>query len=69
MTKTITIEGMMCTHCSGHVTKALEGIAGVEKADVSHETGNAIVTCAEPVDDATLKAVVESQGYKVAGIE
>ena len=42
MTKTITIEGMMCTHCSGHVTKALEGIAGVEKADVSHETGKAI---------------------------
>ena len=44
MKKTIKIEGMMCGHCSGRVKKALEAMAGVETAEVSHETGTAEVT-------------------------
>lgn len=35
MTKTLKIEGMMCNHCVMHVTKALEGVSGVAKADVN----------------------------------
>ena len=41
MKRTIRIEGMMCGHCSGRVKKALEAVAGVETAEVSHETGTA----------------------------
>ena len=44
MKRTIRIEGMMCGHCSGRVKKALEAVAGVETAEVSHETGMAAVT-------------------------
>ena len=53
MQKTLKIEGMMCTHCSGRVKKALEELPGVVSAEVSHENGTAVVTMSAPVDDAT----------------
>ena len=67
MEKTLKIEGMMCTHCSGRVKKALEEVPGVLSAEVSHESGTAVVTLGTPVDDAALKKAVEDQGYKVIG--
>lgn len=67
MQKTLKIEGMMCTHCSGRVKKALEELPGVVSAEVSHESGTAVVTMSAPVDDATLKKAVEDQGYQVVG--
>ena len=68
MTKTMKIEGMMCPHCEARVKKALEEIAGVEKAEVSHQAGTAVVTFSS-VSDEALKAAVEKQEYKVLGIE
>ena len=69
MKKTIKIEGMMCGHCSGRVKKALEAMAGVEAAEVSHETGMAAVTLTGHVSDEALAKAVTDAGYKVAGIE
>lgn len=68
MTITITIEGMMCPHCSGRVKQALEALACVESADVSHERGNAIVTLKDGGDKALLRKTVEDAGYKVTSI-
>ncbi len=69
MTKTMTIEGMMCGHCEATVKKALEAIAQVSAAEVSHEKGTAVVTLSGPVDDGVLKAAVEAQDYKVVSIQ
>ncbi len=69
MTKTLKIEGMMCPHCSGRVKKTLEALDAVELAEVSHESGTAIVTLKAAVDNETLKKTVEDQGYSVTGIE
>lgn len=68
MTKTITIEGMMCGHCEATVKKALEGIDGVREATVSHEKGTAVVDLTADVDNAVLKKAVEDKDYKVTGI-
>ncbi len=68
MTKTLTIEGMMCPHCEACVKKALEAVAGVASADVSHVKGTAVVTLTSPVDDAELKKAVEDEEYTVTGI-
>jgi len=68
MEKTMHIEGMMCTHCSGRVQAALEGMEEVANAVVSHETGTAVVTLAEEVADDVLKKTVEDAGYKVTSI-
>ena len=69
MTKTMKIEGMMCIRCEAHVKKALEALAEVEAAEVSHEAGTAVVTLAQPASDDVLKQAVEADGYTVLGIE
>ena len=68
MTKTLTIEGMMCGHCSGTVKKALEAVPGVISADVSHEKGTAVVELSAAVADDVLKGAVEAKDYKVTAI-
>ncbi|MBR3742844.1 MAG: heavy metal translocating P-type ATPase [Clostridia bacterium] len=67
MEKTLKIEGMMCMHCSGRVQKALEAIDGVVSANVSHETGTAVVTLSQNVADDVLKKAVTDAGYEVVG--
>ena len=62
---TMKIEGMMCPHCEAHVKKALEGVAEVREAIVSHKDGTAIVTLDADTAPVTLKKAVEEQGYKV----
>ena len=69
MTKTMKIEGMMCGHCEARVKKTLEAIPGVAQAEVSHETGTAVVTLHEAVADEALKKAVEEQDYKVTEID
>ena len=69
MTKKMTIEGMMCGHCSARVKKVLEALPQVEEAVVSHEEGTAIVTLTEEVADDILRKTVEDQDYKVISME
>ena len=69
MTKTMNIEGMMCGHCEARVKKALEALAGVESAEVSHEKGTAVISMSADVADDTLKEAVEAQDYKVDSIQ
>ena len=69
MKKVMKIEGMMCGHCEARVKKALEALAGVESAEVSHEKGTAVVSMSADVADDTLKEAVEAQDYKVDSIQ
>lgn len=69
MTKTMEIEGMMCGHCEAAVKKALEALAEVDEAEVSHETGTAVVTLNAELADDVLKKTVEDKDYKVLSIE
>ena len=68
MEKTLKIEGMMCGHCEMHVKKALEALDGVQKAEVSHKNGTAVVTLEKEVSDDVLKQAVTEQGYQVTDI-
>ncbi len=62
----ISIEGMSCQHCVMRVKKAIEGLKGINKADV--EIGQAKVkfdeslTGKKEIEEAIVKA-----GYKVKG--
>lgn len=67
--KTISIEGMMCSHCTGTVEKALNAVDGVNNVTVSLENKNAVVTVEDTVTDKQLKEVVTNAGYKVTGIK
>ena len=69
MTKTIKINGMMCSHCTGRVGEVLNAIDGVS-AEVSLDNGGqAVVTLVKDVSDDVLKKAVVDAGYEVVGIE
>ena len=65
MEKTLNVEGMMCQHCVAHVKKALEGVAGVEEADVDLEAGTATAKMTRDVPEEALVAAVTEAGYEV----
>lgn len=65
MTKTVKIEGMMCSHCEARVANALSELPGVENAMASHETRTATLTLSADVPDELIKETVEKQGYTV----
>lgn len=69
MEKRLKIEGMMCQHCVQHVSKALQGVKGVDKVEVSLEAKEARVSGTEPLSDAELKAAVKDAGYDVTAID
>jgi copper chaperone CopZ len=67
-TKTVTIrvEGMKCAKCSASVTKALKATEGVEDAQVSSDKGEAVIKYDdEKLDEAKLREVINSTGFKV----
>lgn len=65
MTTTLKINGMMCPHCEATVKTALESIDGVTSAEVSHESGTAVVTLSKEVSEDILKKAVVDKGYTV----
>ena len=69
MKKTMKINGMMCGHCEARVKKVLEALPEVTEAEVSHETGTAVVTLKSEVSDAVLKKAVEDWDYPVTDIQ
>lgn len=64
MKKTVYINGMMCSHCTAHVQKALGALDGVESVEVSLEDKKAVLTLNKNVDDAVITAAVREAGYE-----
>ncbi|MCH5209571.1 MAG: heavy metal translocating P-type ATPase [Oscillospiraceae bacterium] len=69
MTKTIRINGMMCSHCTGRVSDALNAIDGVTAEVTLDNGGQAVVTLNKDVSNETLTKTVTDAGYEVVGIE
>lgn len=65
----ISIEGMMCEHCSKHVKEALLSISGVKKVTISLEDKNAVITSKEIIDEKILKEKIEEAGYKFINVK
>ena len=65
MEKVIKVEGMMCMHCVAHVKEALESLKGVEKAEVSLDKNEAIITSQKEIKDKDIEKVISKAGYKV----
>lgn len=63
MQETLKIDGMMCPHCEARVKQALEAIPTVERAEVSHKSGSAVVTLTAATDRATFQKAIADAGY------
>ena len=68
MKKTLKIEGMMCPHCEARVKKLLEEMPFVESTEVSHKTGEAILTLSGEMDETAVRKTIEENGYKVVSV-
>ena len=68
MSEAVSIEvgGMTCTGCSDRVKNALEEITGVHSAEVSHESGMAIIQHDNVSRDSMASSIL-SIGYTVDG--
>lgn len=69
MTKTVNIKGMMCGHCEATVKKALEKLDFIESAEVSHESGTAVITLSGELDEQAVKAAIEDRDFEFCSIE
>ena len=58
----------MCEHCENRVRRALENIDGVDRALVSHEKNQAIVSLSKEVSNDILANAVEAEDYHVIKI-
>lgn len=65
LTKTIKIDGMMCSHCEATVKKALESIDGVAQVTPNHTEKKADITLTKDVDTAVLEQAVIDAGYTI----
>ncbi len=68
-TKVMTIDGMMCHHCTGRVEAALSALPTVTAVVMNLEEKTATVTASEPLEDAVLQHTVETAGYKLLSIQ
>lgn len=66
MTTELKIEGMMCSHCTGSVKKALSALEGVKEVEVSLTEKNAVIEH-EDLDPALFVKAVEALGFRVVG--
>ena len=67
MKKTLKIEGMHCSHCSGRVEKALATLGLFVSVDLAAAT--AVVEADTLPDDSVLRETVEDLGFDVTEIK
>ena len=65
-TSTWTVTGMTCGHCVASVTEELQEVDGVQDVAVTLETGEVVVTSAEPLPREAVEAAVTEAGYRLA---
>ena len=65
-TLTVNVGGMTCDGCSSNVSSALNSLASVSSADVSHVTGTAVITHSGATFEE-IKLAIQKSGYLVDG--
>lgn len=69
-TLTLNISGMTCDGCVKSITKVLEALDGVAKAEVSLNNANATITYdADKIQTTALIGAVEDAGFDAAAVE
>jgi copper chaperone CopZ len=61
----VKVDGMKCGACSTKVSKALAGLKGVEKQEVCHESGKALVKFdPNTISRQKVLAAIDGTGFK-----
>lgn len=66
---TLGIEGMACGMCESHVNEAIRNAFKVKKVTSSHKDKQTVIISEAELDEAKIRATVESTGYTFVSIE
>ncbi|MGZ4525807.1 MAG: heavy-metal-associated domain-containing protein [Mycobacterium sp.] len=58
------VDGMSCGHCEAAVQDEVGRLPGVERVDVSADTGRLVVTSSVPIDANAILGAVDEAGYE-----
>jgi copper chaperone len=62
---TYAVDGMTCEHCERAVGLELRELPGVTDVQVSHATGQVVVTSDAPLDDNAVRTAIVEAGYEL----
>lgn len=58
------VDGMSCGHCESAVRDEVGRLPGVERVDVSADTGRLVITSSSPLDADAVLGAVDEAGYE-----
>ena len=58
------VDGMSCGHCEAAIKEEVGRLPGVERVDVSADTGRLLITSSAPIDPAAVLGAVDEAGYE-----
>ena len=64
----VTVDGMMCGMCEGHINDAIRSHFPVKKVSSSHSKGRTVIRSQEALDQAQLRQVIDATGYKALDV-
>ena len=62
------VDGMSCGHCEAAVKDEVGRLPGVERVDVSADTGRLVITSSVPIDVAAVLGAVDEAGYEAVPV-
>lgn len=65
---TIKVSGMACSMCEAHINDAVREKFPVEKVSSSHSRGETAIISKAPLDENSLRAVIDATGYTAGEI-
>ena len=70
MFKTVAkIDGMHCGHCEASVDEALRAAFDVEKLNVSHEAGEAVIVAKDALTEDAVRQAIAETGFALVSVE
>lgn len=65
---TVKVSGMQCGMCESHINDAVRRAFHVKKVTSSHAKGETVILTEEPIDEETLRKVIDGTGYESGAI-
>ncbi len=65
---TLSVDGMQCGMCEAHVNDAVRKAFPVKKVNSSHMKKQTIIVSENPIEEQTLKEVINATGYSVMSV-
>lgn len=62
------VDGMSCGHCEAAVKEEVGRLPGVQRVDVSADTGRLVVTSSVPLDASAVLDAVDEAGYEAVSV-